>query len=57
MLSMWLYNTGTAMTSVSSFSGLAIANGKVFAVDHDSNLYCSGLPPQKERDSAQLNEK
>jgi PQQ-like domain len=25
------------------FSGLAIADGKIYAVDHDSNVYCFGL--------------
>jgi hypothetical protein len=25
------------------FSGLAIADGRVYAVDHDSNVYCFGL--------------
>ncbi len=39
-----LYNSGSAISSWVHFSGLALANGKVFAVDHDSNLYCFGLP-------------
>jgi hypothetical protein len=38
-----LYNSGAAMTSWVHFSGLAVSNGKVFAVDHDSNVYCFGL--------------
>lgn len=38
-----LYNSGTAMTSWVHFSGLAVADGRVFAVDHDSNVYCFGL--------------
>jgi hypothetical protein len=25
------------------FSGLAAASGKIFVVDHDSNIYCFGL--------------
>jgi hypothetical protein len=25
------------------FSGLAIAEGQIFAVDYDSNVYCFGL--------------
>jgi outer membrane protein assembly factor BamB len=37
-----LYNSGTAMTSWVHFSGLAVADGRVFAVDHDSNVYCFG---------------
>ena len=40
-----LYNSGSAMTSWVHFSGLAISNGRVFAVDHDSNVYCFSLPP------------
>lgn len=39
-----LYNSGAAMTSWVHFSGLAVANGQVFAVDHDSNVYSFGLP-------------
>jgi outer membrane protein assembly factor BamB len=38
-----LYNSGKAMASWVHFSGIAIANGKIFAVDHDSNVYCFGL--------------
>ena len=38
-----LYNAGAAMTSWVHFGGLAVSNGKVFAVDHDSNVYCFGL--------------
>lgn len=38
-----LYSSGTAMTSWVHFSGLAVAGGGVFAVDHDSNVYCFGL--------------
>ena len=33
------------MTSWVDFSGLAVSDGKVYAVDHDSNVYCFGLPP------------
>ena len=25
------------------FSGLAVANGRIYAVDHDSRVYCFGL--------------
>jgi outer membrane protein assembly factor BamB len=38
-----LYNSGDAMASWVHFSGLAISDGRVFAVDHDSNVYCFGL--------------
>lgn len=38
-----LYQSGDAMKSWVHFSGLAIDDGKVFAVDHDSRLYCFGL--------------
>jgi outer membrane protein assembly factor BamB len=39
-----LFNSGPAMESWVHFSGLAISGGKIFAVDHDSNVYCFGLP-------------
>jgi len=38
-----LYNN-TEITSWVHFTGIAVSNGKVFAVDHDSNVYCFGLP-------------
>ena len=38
-----LYNSGDAMSSWVHFSGLAIADGRVYAVDHDSTVYCFGL--------------
>lgn len=38
-----LFNSGTAMTTWVHFSGLALADGRVYAVDHDSNVYCFGL--------------
>lgn len=38
-----LYNSGDAMTSWVHFSGLAIADGRIYAVDHDSTIYCFGL--------------
>jgi outer membrane protein assembly factor BamB len=38
-----LYQSGDAITTWVHFSGLAIADGKVYAVDHDSNVYCFGL--------------
>lgn len=38
-----LYNSGNLITAWTHFSGLAIAEGRVYAVDHDSNIYCFGL--------------
>lgn len=38
-----LWNSGGAMQGWVHFSGLAIANGRVYAVDHDSRVYCFGL--------------
>jgi outer membrane protein assembly factor BamB len=38
-----LYTSGDAMTKWTHFSGLAVADGRVYAVDHDSRLYCFGL--------------
>src|SRR5260370_37364774 len=41
-----LYNSGDTFATWGHFSGLAVSNGKVFAVDHDSTVYCFGLAPQ-----------
>jgi hypothetical protein len=38
-----LYQSGDAITGWVHFSGLAVADGQVYAVDHDSYLYCFGL--------------
>ena len=38
-----LYTSGDAITGWVHFSGLALADGRVFSVDHDSNVYCFGL--------------
>jgi outer membrane protein assembly factor BamB len=38
-----LFRSAEAMTGWTHFSGLALAENKVFAVDHDSQLYCFGL--------------
>jgi outer membrane protein assembly factor BamB len=43
-----LYNSGATISSWVHFSGLAIASGKIFLVDHDSNVYCFGLRPKKQ---------
>jgi len=42
-----LYSSGGAITGWTHFSGLAVANGRVYAVDHDSNIYCFGLKNEK----------
>ena len=42
-----LFNSGAAITSWVHFSGLAVSDGRVFAVDHDSNVYCFALPAGK----------
>ena len=38
-----LYQSGSAIESWVHFSGLAISDGRVYAVDHNSTLYCFGL--------------
>lgn len=38
-----LYNSGTSISSWVHFTGLAVAGGKIYLVDHDSNVYCFGL--------------
>ncbi|HEV2418744.1 MAG TPA: PQQ-binding-like beta-propeller repeat protein [Terriglobia bacterium] len=38
-----LYQSGGAIATWTHFSGLAIADGRVYVVDHGSNLYCFGL--------------
>jgi outer membrane protein assembly factor BamB len=38
-----LFNSGAAMESWVHFSALAVADGRVFAVDHGSNVYCFGV--------------
>lgn len=39
-----LFNSGASMSTWVHFSGLAVADGRIYAVDHDSNAYCFGLP-------------
>lgn len=41
-----LYQSGNDIATWTHFSGLAIADGKVYVVDHGSNLYCFGLKQQ-----------
>lgn len=38
-----LYQSGNAITTWVHFSGLAVASGRIYAVDHDSRVYCFGL--------------
>jgi hypothetical protein len=38
-----LYNSGSAIGTWVHFSGLALADGRVYLVDHDSSVYCFGL--------------
>jgi hypothetical protein len=38
-----LFQSGSTITDWVHFSGLAVADGRVFVVDHGSNLYCFGL--------------
>lgn len=42
-----LYQSGDSISTWTHFSGLAIADGRVYAVDHDSNVYCFGLKNEK----------
>lgn len=39
-----LFNSGQSITGWVHFSGLAISDGRVYAVDHDSQVYSFGLP-------------
>jgi outer membrane protein assembly factor BamB len=39
-----LYQSGDAMKTWVHFTGLAVTGGRVFAVDHESRVYCFGLP-------------
>jgi outer membrane protein assembly factor BamB len=42
-----LFNSKDAIASWVHFSGLAIANGQIYVVDHESNVYAFGLPPKQ----------
>jgi outer membrane protein assembly factor BamB len=42
-----LFNSKDDIASWVHFSGLAVANGQVYVVDHDSNVYAFGLPPKQ----------
>jgi hypothetical protein len=39
-----LWNSGDTITSFNHFSGITVANGKVYLGTYDGNLYCFGLP-------------
>lgn len=53
-----LYNSGTSISSWVHFTGLAVAGGNIYLVDHDSNVYCFGLPPGNPGEApAHLNER
>jgi outer membrane protein assembly factor BamB len=41
-----LFDSGDIFTTWVHFSGLAVSNGRVYAVDHDSQIYCFGLKEQ-----------
>jgi len=40
-----LFNSGSTIESWVHFSGLAVSDGRVFAVDHDSNVYSFAVKP------------
>jgi outer membrane protein assembly factor BamB len=42
-----LFNSKDAIASWVHFSGLAVADGQVYVVDHDSNVYAFGLPAKR----------
>jgi outer membrane protein assembly factor BamB len=46
-----LFNSANSIQTWVHFSGLALADGRIYAVDHDSNVYCFGLktPPQEQK--------
>ena len=41
-----LYSSGDQITSFNHFSGLSVANGRVYIATYDNMLYCFGLPKQ-----------
>lgn len=38
-----LYQSGHAISTWTHFSGIAVASGRIYVVDHGSNVYCFGL--------------
>ena len=41
-----LYSSGDQITSFNHFSGLSVANGRVYIATYDSTLYCFGVKPR-----------
>ena len=39
-----LYSSGDSMGTWVHFSGIAVAEGRIYTVDYDSTVYCFGLP-------------
>ena len=44
-----LYESGNAIPDWVHFSGLAVADGQIYAVDHESRVYCFGLKEEKKQ--------
>ena len=42
-----LYKSGNSMKDWVHFSGLAVADGRIYAVDHSSRVYCFGLKDEQ----------
>lgn len=42
-----LFDSGDAITGWARFSGLALADGRVYVVDHDSRVHCFGLKTEQ----------
>jgi len=42
-----LYESGDSMKSWVHFSGLAVADGRIYAVDYSSRVYCFGLKGER----------
>ncbi len=42
-----LWSSGDQITSFSHFSGITVANGKLYMGTYDGNIYCFGLPNSK----------
>jgi outer membrane protein assembly factor BamB len=38
-----LWNSGNAIRSFNHFSGITVANGRVYLSDYDGRVYCFGL--------------
>jgi len=44
-----LYQSGDSIPDWVHFSGLAVADGRLYAVDHESRVYCFGLKEEKKQ--------